>query len=233
VFPIRDDNPTHRFPFINFLLIIANVVAAYFLFKEMILDREVGEALVTHYAMIPARDFDWTHWSISQITPALTSMFMHGGIMHLLLNMWSLWIFGDNIENAFGSFRYLLFYLLCGIVAAFTHAYLEPDSILPVVGASGAISGVMGAYLLLYPRAKIRMFTLLIFYPIFFEIPAVVFLVIWFAGQLFAGASTLVVSSQGTEAGGIAIFAHIGGFVAGMILTPILMIGRSRRGRAR
>jgi len=220
VFPISDNNPASRFPFINLVLIALNVVASYFLFKELLFDQASGEALMTRFALVPARDFDLSHPSLTQLIQPLTSMFVHGGILHLVLNMWSLWIFGDNIESAFGSIKYLVFYLLCGIAAAFTHSTLHQESLLPVVGASGAISGVMGAYMLLFPRARIRMFTLLIFYPIFFEIPAFVFLIIWFVGQLLSAGTMVAAQGANADIGGIAFFAHIGGFVAGLVLTP-------------
>ena len=158
-------------------------------------------------------------------------MFLHGGLAHLLMNLWSFWIFGDNIEGEMGPFRFLLFYVACGLAAGFAHAFLHPASEVPVVGASGAIAGVMGAYLMLFPGARIRMFTLLVFYPIFFEIPAFVFLIIWFVGQVMSGAMALEQAKSGIgDAGGIAFMAHIGGFIAGILLLPIF---RRRRGRKR
>lgn len=237
MFPIRDNNPTSRFAIVTIAIILANIVIAWFQFQDILTNPSRVEEIIQAWALIPARDYvslqeagSVTTW----VSPYFSSMFMHGGIFHLLANMWSLWIFGDNVENEMGRIRYLVFYLLAGLAAAITHSYLNPRSVLPVVGASGAVSGVMGAYLLMFPSARIQMFTLLIFYPIFFEVPAVVFLVIWFLGQVFAGAGSVVNEAAGTrEVGGIAFAAHIGGFIAGMVLMPFFRRGKGRRARSR
>jgi len=158
--------------------------------------------------------------------PFLTSMFLHGGLWHILSNMWALWIFGDAVEGALGSLRFFVFYVLSGLGAALTHAFLHPQSTMPVVGASGAIAGVMAAYLLLFPRSRLRMFTLLIFYPLFFELPAVVFFAIWFIGQLLSAASVAQIGAR--DVGGIAFAAHIGGFLSGLLLLPVFRRRRQR-----
>jgi membrane associated rhomboid family serine protease len=230
--PIRDNNPTSKFAIVTVVIILLNIVIAWFQFRDILTNPARVEEIILAWALIPARDYislqdasSITSW----VSPYFSSMFMHGGIFHLLANMWSLWIFGDNVENEMGRVRYLMFYLLAGLGAALTHSYLNPYSVLPVVGASGAISGVMGAYLLMFPTARLQMFTLLIFYPIFFEIPAVVFLIIWFLGQVFAGAGSAVNEAAGSqEVGGIAFAAHIGGFITGMILLPFFRKGKGR-----
>jgi membrane associated rhomboid family serine protease len=232
VFPLRDDNPTRAFPKATFLIIALNLIVAFFQFRGLFSDPESVENIISTFALIPQRDFIPYSNSISflaWVAPFFTSMFMHGGFGHLIGNMWSLWIFGDNIEDQMGSFRYIVFYLLSGLLAAITHCLSDPNAAVPVVGASGAIAGVMGAYLFLFPRARIKMFTLLIFYPLFFEIPAVVFIVIWFLGQLLSVTSSFVDGAAGQEVGGIAFYAHIGGFVAGALLLPFFRKRSARR----
>jgi membrane associated rhomboid family serine protease len=232
VFPIRDDNPSLRFPYVVIALILIN--AAAFIY-ELRFSGDALEAFIERVSLVPARDFVFATSDVSVFSwfrPYLNSMFLHGGIGHILLNMWSLWIFGDNIEGRLGHGKFVIFYLLCGFGAALTHCYFNPESTVPVVGASGAISGVMGAYLVLYPRARIHMFTLLIFYPIFFELPAVVFLVLWFIGQLVSNAGALMQAEVAGDVGGIAFAAHIGGFIAGIGLLPFFKgphPGRRRR----
>jgi membrane associated rhomboid family serine protease len=220
VFPIRDNNPAPRFPIVTILLIVINLVVYFLQVKiQMRIGPELAEDFVVRHALVPARDFAP---GVVSLKPYFASMFMHGGLFHVLFNLWTLWIFGDNVEGEMGPIRYLAFYLLCGLAAGFTHCYLEPQSLIPVVGASGAIAGVMGAYMFLFPHARLRMFTLLIFWPIFFEIPAFVFLIIWFVGQLASVAPALQ-SGPGTEdVGGVAFGAHVGGFVAGVVLLPFL-----------
>lgn len=144
-------------------------------------------------------------------------MFLHGGWMHLIGNMWMLWIFGDNVEDRLGHGRYLLFYVLCGLAASWTHILLHPNSTVPAIGASGAISGVMGAYLLLFPRARVITLFPLFFIPYFLELPAIVYLGAWFLMQLFSGAFSILAPGEG---GGIAWWAHVGGFLAGALLGP-------------
>jgi membrane associated rhomboid family serine protease len=228
--PLRDLNPSRTTPWVNFLLIGANVLM--FLF-ELSLGPHL-EAFMMSSAFIPARLFDAGGVQVGELGPEaqsiLLSMFLHGGWGHLLGNMLFLWVFGDNIEDRLGHFRYLLFYLGAGYAAAFAHAWSNPASALPAVGASGAISGVLGAYLFLHPRARIVTVIWLFIFVRFLEIPAIVYLPIWFLLQLFSGIASLGAPTA-ENAGGVAFFAHIGGFVAGPLL--LLLLGGFRRRPAR
>jgi membrane associated rhomboid family serine protease len=224
--PLRDDNPRRSFPLINICLIIANIVMFMW---ELSLGEAIGPAL-QQIAFVPARFWNGAPITLSLIS-AFVSMFLHGGWLHLIGNMMYLWIFGDNIEDRMGHGKYLLFYLLCGFAATLAHAVTNPGSVVPSVGASGAIAGVLGAYLLLFPHARV-----LTVIPIFIlitvrELPAIVVLGLWFVLQLFTGAATLGAPSA-NESGGVAYFAHIGGFVAGMVLVKVFATRPPRRLRA-
>jgi len=179
--------------------------------------------LIYHFGVVPLRfDHILAAWPASSLTglflPILTSMFLHASWLHLIGNMWFLWIFGDNIEDYLGHFSYLLFYLVCGLAAAITHILLNAGSRLPSVGASGAIAGVMGAYFVLYPKARVMMW----FPPIFFfHLPAWLVLGYWFFMQFLSGAATSIAETSQTN-GGIAFWAHVGGFVAGVVLIKVL-----------
>lgn len=213
MFPIRSDIITRRAPLALYLLICLNF--AVFI-KELSLGPGEIEDFIEAFGMIPARDFVARP---SVWLPFFTSMFLHAGGLHIFLNIWALWIFGAAVEAVLGPARFLAFYVATGVGATYAHAALNPDSSMPVVGASGAIAGVMAGYLLLFPRSRLRMMTLLIFFPIVFDLPAVVFLVLWFAGQLLNA-----VYSGGPaagEAGDIAFAAHLGGFIFGLVLLPI------------
>lgn len=206
MFPIRDHNPSGRTPFVTYLLIAANVlifIGYYPLFsQEMELNRFFYD-----YALIPSR--------ISQgdaFGGFFSSMFLHGGIMHLAGNMLFLYIFGDNIEDEMGHFGFALFYLACGLAAGAAQYVTDPSSPVPMVGASGAIAGVMGAYLLLYPKAKVDILIILIIIFRVITIPSWIMLALWFAMQLIGGIGTA------TDGGGVAYWAHAGGFVAGLVL---------------
>jgi membrane associated rhomboid family serine protease len=209
--PLHDDNPTRSVAFLTILLIVANV--AVFLY-QLSLPRAAIEAFFASFALTPA------HLTGSATPHAygtvLTSMFLHGGLMHLLGNMLYLWVFGNNIEDACGHFRFLLFYVLSGVGAAAAQIAVNPDSQIPMVGASGAVSGILGAYLLLYPRARVLVLLPLFIFLRFFYVPAALLLVIWFALQLLSGWATL-----GQSGGGVAFWAHIGGFATGLVLIPI------------
>jgi membrane associated rhomboid family serine protease len=157
--------------------------------------------------------------------PFLTNMFLHGGWLHLILNMWTLYLFGPAVEDRLGSGRYLAFYLICGLVASFTHAIFNPNSAVPALGASGAISGVLGSFILMFPLARLVIVIPILFFPFFFEVPAILFAAFWFFTQVTAGIAELYMPSQG---GGIAWWAHTGGFVAGLALTPVLHQSRQR-----
>jgi membrane associated rhomboid family serine protease len=213
--PIKDVIPARRFPLVNWIIILANV--AVFLFEASIGSGELSR-LIGRYGMVPARML--SNPGVSTGVSIFTSMFLHGGWFHLISNMWALYIFGDNVEDRLGPMRYLLFYLVCGVVAALAHVYSQPLSNVPVVGASGAISGVLGAYLVLYPRARVISLVPLWIVPWFIEIPAVFYLGFWFFSQLFSGLLSLGMPIS--TYGGVAWWAHVGGFIAGLLLVKIL-----------
>ena len=228
--PIRDHHARKTAtPVVNILLIAANAVAFFY---ELSLGERL-EGFVMSAAFVPARITEGG-LTLSDLglglESGLVSMFLHGGWMHFLGNMLFLWVFGDNIEERLGKFRYLIFYLLCGYAATYAHLWANPGSTVPAIGASGAISGVLGAYLFLHPTARIE--TLVIFI-IFFRtilVPAWLFLPFWFLMQLLPGVASIR-SAGGAEAGGVAWFAHIGGFVAGPILLFLLGGWRKRARR--
>jgi len=212
--PLKDLNPHRTTPVINITLILANV--AVFLY-EFTLPRHALQVFEMANATVPARIPAYLHGHTGfeiAFLPLLTSMFLHSGLLHIAGNMLFLWIFGDNIEDAFGHLGYLLFYLVCGIGAGLAHILFNLHSTLPAVGASGAISGVMGAYLILYPKERILTLVFIFLIPI----PAVFILVYWFALQFLAGLSSLGM----TATGGVAVWAHVGGFVLGMLLAAVL-----------
>ena len=223
MFPLRDENPTELTPIITYVLVMANV-AAWLLLQGAGTPGAL-EASVCTYGTIPGEitgalsefggiDFgDGMSCAFGGLTwgSLLTSMFMHGGWMHLIGNMWFLWIFGNNVEDSMGHIRYIVFYLLCGLAASGAQVLSNPDSPIPMVGASGAISGVMGGYLLLYPRVRVT--TLFIVGLIFVRpLPAWVLLIYWFVIQVLSGAMSPA------EGGGVAFWAHAGGFIAGLAL---------------
>jgi len=208
MFPLRDTQPSYSRPVITVLIIILNVVV--FLY-EISLDEYSRNYFIMHYGLVPAR----FHFSA-----VLTSMFLHGGWMHIIGNMWFLWIFGDNVEDAFGHVKYLAFYFLCGIAAGLTQMAFSAGSRLPMVGASGAIAGVMGAYLIKYPKARIVTLVFIFIFITTIEVPAALMLAYWFFIQFFSGVGTIGYSH--VSQGGTAFFAHVGGFIAGMILVGVL-----------
>lgn len=224
--PLRDAIRSKTFPVVNVLIIGANVLA--FLW-QLSLGDHLREAFLL-YGIVPIRYSDPTlsaqFSTFEQILPFFSSMFLHGGFMHILGNMWFLYIFGDNIEDRLGHIRYLIFYLLCGIAAGLIHLYTNWGSNLPTIGASGAISGIMGAYLLLYPRSKILTLIPIFFFFQFVQIPAFIFLGYWLLIQLFSASLTP------KNVGGIAFWAHIGGFIAGLIFIKMVdFIPRMGMGR--
>ncbi len=213
--PLHDDNPTSIKPLFTVSIIVACVMVFFY---QASLGPKGGQAFVYQYGAIPAVLFGFESLpSQIQVIPAsfslITSMFLHGGIMHLVGNMLYLWIFGNNIEDAMGHVRFVLFYLTCGVIAAMSHALTDAGSVVPMIGASGAISGILGAYLLLYPRAQVLVLIPLGFFTRLIYIPAGFVLGFWFLLQLISGSVT-----AGQGGGGVAWFAHIGGFLAGMIL---------------
>jgi hypothetical protein len=214
--PLRDTTRSRNYPVVNTMLIAANVV----LYLVQMGQGPQEEAFIYTYGLVPARysvpGISAYFTSFQQALALLSFMFLHGGLWHLLGNMWSLYIFGDNVEDRLGSFRYLLFYLLCGWASGLFHLFLNWQSPVPTIGASGAIAGVMGAYLLLYPHSRILTLIPILFIPYFIEIPAYFFLGAWFLMQFLGAAGS---SAQG---GGIAWWAHVGGFVAGILLVKVL-----------
>lgn len=216
MFPLKDDIPAKRFPVVNVVLIGINVLV--FLF-ELSMGPHT-EQVIMRYGFVPARFssmYSWDFLDITRYGTVFTSLFLHGSLFHLLANMWMLWIFGDNVEDCMGRLRYLIFFFLCGIASVFAQAMSNPTSTLPLVGASGAISGVLGAYFLTYPRARIL--TLVPIFILFYliDIPAFIFLGFWFLMQFVSGYASMVADGGGA-AGGVAWWAHIGGFGAGVLL---------------
>jgi len=208
--PIADESPKGYIPFVNYILIAANLLL-YFFWQQS------KDAFFATYGLVPARLLNQPENPMGYFS-FFTSMFMHGGIMHLLSNMLYLWIFGDNIEYTIGHRRYLLFYLLVGFAAGLGQVLTNPASAVPMVGASGAISGVLGAYLLKYPKNRV---SILFFFFIFFKIvkiPALLVLSVWCVIQVISGLNA------SAETGGVAWFAHIGGFIAGFALIKIFEI---------
>ncbi len=207
--PIRDGIPTRRPPVVNYLLIIANILV----FAAMWMAGSAQDSLVYEFAMIPANFTDGSI-TVKDVLDIFTSMFMHAGIAHIAGNMLYLWIFGDNVEDTMGHFKYLIFYLVGGLVASLTHLATNPGSQIPTVGASGAIAAVLGAYLVLYPRSHIATFIPIGFFLRLAMLPASIVLVLWFVMQLFSG----FLSLGGPDVGGTAFWAHIGGFIAGVLM---------------
>jgi len=225
--PIRDTVPRQNPPIATWLLILANSVV--FLF-ELTMPQPLLEQLFHLFGIVPARFThpDWAQWigfPLDSYWPFLTSMFLHGGWLHVIGNMWTLWIFGDNVEDRMGPARFVIFYLLCGLAAGIVHCLTNPESTLPTVGASGAIAGVLGAYFLLFPFSRVIVLVPIFFFPFFFELPAVTYLGFWALSQFFSGVLTL---ADGRSVGGVAWWAHVGGFTTGILLQFFFV----RRGRA-
>jgi membrane associated rhomboid family serine protease len=209
VLPLRDLNPTQRAPLVTYFFIVANLVV--FVYQFILLTPDQALLMVDQHGVVPAHLLSGYGPSLS--TP-FTSMFMHGGLAHLANNMWFLHVFGDNVEDVLGPARYFLFYVLTGVASAVAHALIDPGSQVPLVGASGAISGVLGAYILMFPRARVITFAFFLF-----EVPAFFFILFWFVIQVFSGFGAL----GSTQQTGVAFFAHIGGFVAGVLF--VLAVG--------
>ena len=210
--PVRDDNPHTSTPYVNYAL-LASCVAVFF--WQNSLDERMSELAVYAYGLVPGRltgQVKFPNIETPAIFSLFTHMFMHGGWMHLIGNMWFLWIFGDNVEASLGHKRYLIFYIVCGLAAAAGQFMLSPGSDIPMVGASGAISGVLGAYLILHPRSNIKVFVLLIIFFTFWNLPAWIVLGFYFLMQLLSQAGS------SPDQPGVAFMAHIAGFVAGAAL---------------
>jgi membrane associated rhomboid family serine protease len=233
MFPLKDDTPRLTAPMVNYFLIAAN--ALVFLF-EISLPSAAQKTFFYDFGLVPARvaallngAAPHAHAHLHAVSPELvmlpmlTSMFLHAGWFHLISNMWFLWIFGRTIEDTLGHFPYLVFYLTCGVAGALAQTVLQPGSMTPTVGASGAIAGVMGGYFVLYPRARV----LMLFFVFFVWLPAWMVLGYWFVLQFLSGVGTALVAG-GRDAGGVAFWEHVGGFVAGVVLVR-LFPSRTRR----
>lgn len=221
--PLRDNNPRRTVPVVTYALIAINVLAFVW---QLSLGANLERALF-QIAFIPARFWIPGGWGADVFT-IVTSMFLHGSLMHIGSNMLYLFIFGDNIEDRLGKFKYIVFYFACGFLATYAHAIFSPASRIPAIGASGAIAGVLGAYLLLFPHARVVTLLPVFFFLMIRELPAIVILGLWFVLQLFSGVGSLGVTDA-QDMGGVAYFAHIGGFVAGMALIGLLGGFRRRR----
>ena len=206
--PLFDDNPTKSRPIISWLVIALCVIIYLY---QTGLSPIAERYFIISFGAIPARFFaEYDYFSL------ISSMFLHGGFMHIASNMLYLWIFGDNVEEAMGHVRFTIFYLICGIAAALTQAFIDPHSAIPLIGASGGIAGILGAYIMLYPRATIKVFMWIIIFVRLVNIPAWIVLGFWIGGQFIA-----VPEALANQGGGVAYFAHIGGFIAGVILAGL------------
>jgi membrane associated rhomboid family serine protease len=219
MFPIKDDQPRYSTPFVNFFLIALNILIFFY---QWTLGLRGNEQFVRIYGEVPAHLAAFLAGSSRYTLPAVvipffTSMFLHGGWMHVLGNMWFLYIFGDNVEDYLGHFKYLVFYLLSGLFAMGLQTAIYIHSNVPTVGASGAIAGVLGAYFILYPRARVLTW----FFVFVLYLPAWIVLGEWFVLQFFNGAATLSLAQAGHDMGGVAFWAHVGGFLAGMAMIKI------------
>ncbi|MGD8863342.1 MAG: rhomboid family intramembrane serine protease [Myxococcales bacterium] len=210
--PLRDINPTRRRPLVTYALVVANLAVFGY---QVSLDDVAARELIFRFGVVPHFITQEPHVG-ALITP-VTSMFMHGGIAHLVGNLWFLHVFGDNVEDVLGRPRFVVFYLLCGILAAGAQTLVNPDSRVPMIGASGAIAGVLGAYIKLFPGTRVVTLIPIFFFFVVRELPAVFFIFVWFAMQFVLGVSTI---GRGT---GVAFFAHVGGFVAGVALLGAFM----------
>jgi membrane associated rhomboid family serine protease len=213
MFPIRDTKTSKKFPFVNLCLIGINI---YFFIQELLAPNI--NSFIAHYGLIPA-NINFTN--TQTLTPFVTGLFIHAGFLHILSNMWFLWIFGDNVEAAIGHIKYLGFYLFCGIAASFAQYIFMPGATLPLIGASGAIAGVLGAYLRYFPKNKIDTLVPVFGLPIIIAVPASFMLIYWFIIQAFSGVAG--VTTAAIALGGVAYIAHIGGFLSGFLLSPFFV----------
>ena len=216
MFPIKDENPTQTRPYMTCILIGLNILIY---FHQISLTENENYTLILEYGFKPAHFFSYNtqkYYNISPILTIFTSMFMHGGILHLLGNMLFLWIYGNNIEDSMGHIKFLIFYLICGFTAAFLQAIVSPTSSTPMIGASGAVSGVLSAYFLLFPKARVLTLIILVIFITFIRIPAGILIGLWFLSQI-TNAYFIDPNSPG-----VAWYAHIGGFLMGLFLIPFL-----------
>jgi membrane associated rhomboid family serine protease len=216
--PIRDDQPSFSTPFVTYFLIGLNLLIYLF---EAMLDLPSIKVLLYQFGLVPSHVTGLFSGAghpnlVAVLLPFFTSMFLHGSWLHVIGNMWFLWIFGDNVEDHLGHFPYLVFYLLSGLAAALAQVALSPHSVVPTIGASGAIAGVLGAYFILYPRARVLTW----FFIFFLQVPAWLILGYWFVVQFLSGAASSI-AYAGNTSGGVAFWAHVGGFIAGLVMIKI------------
>jgi membrane associated rhomboid family serine protease len=245
MFPLSDENPTVRTPLATYFL-IAVIVAVWVLYQGAGFNQEALAASICDLGMVPGEITGRSplgtavplgpnmacvvdDYAINVWTP-ITSMFLHGGWGHLLGNLLFFWVFGNNVEDSMGRIRFLVFYLLCGVIAAGTHVLLDPTSPIPTVGASGAISGVLGAYLVLYPHVRVRMLFWFLLFIRVFRVPAWAVLLWWFFWQVISGLPQLMTVNREVS-GGVAVWAHIGGFIAGVVLVKLFVNNELHRRR--
>ena len=217
--PVQNTVPIRFTPIVTWWLIGINCAV---FFVQISLGPGELERFIYSFALIPARDIAPTPGldaALSQFLPFLSNTFLHAGWLHLILNMWTLWLFGPTVEDRLGRGRFLLFYLASGVLASLAHAVFNPNSTIPALGASGAISGVLGCYVGMFPFARLVVLVPILFFPFFFDMPAVIFAGLWFFIQLLQGTVDLFLPAL---SGGVAWWAHIGGFVAGLVLGPLL-----------
>ncbi len=229
MFPIKDDQPRYSTPYVNSFLIGLNILIYFSQWIQLVNDPRSAELFAREFGEVPAHLAAFLagshRYSLTQVAlPFFTSMFLHADWLHVLGNMWFLYIFGDNIEDYLGHFKYLLFYLLSGLLAMLTQVAIYPHSNIPTVGASGAIAGVLGAYFILYPRARVLTW----FFVFVFYLPAWVVLGEWIVLQFWNGAATLTMAGMGRDVGGVAFWAHVGGFVAGLVMIKLFPERRRR-----
>ena len=220
MFPIGDDNSARRtVPVVTYVFIVINVLV-------FLMELSAGDAFIQRWSVVPSR---LLANPVGDFITVFTAMFMHGGWLHLLGNMLYLWIFGDNVEDRLGQVKYVIFYLLCGIVATFAQVLVNPNSNVPNLGASGAIAGVLGAYLLMFPRGSVRVLMGRGIIPM----PALVVIGFWAVLQIFNSFGAIAATEQTADTGGVAYMAHVGGFVAGLILAPLMGGTRQQQPRLR
>jgi len=217
--PIRDNVPAQRWPWVTISIIVLTLVV---FIVELLLSAEQLHDLISTWGVVPTQVLT-TRFTPELQTPPhsllslFTYMFLHGSWLHIISNMWILWLFGDNVEDRLGHGRYIAFYLCCGVVAMLAHVLLSSGSSIPVIGASGAVAGIMGAYFRFFPLARVVVLIPIVVYPVLIEVPAALFLLLWLLIQFFSGASSLLAGTQ--DYIGVAFWAHVGGFVAGMIFS--------------
>jgi len=222
VIPLHDNIPARHPPLMMWALLSLNVFIFMF---ELSLPNQTLEAFFYHFGIVPARfgqpaRSEWILFRARCYLPFITSMFLHGGWVHLISNMWVLWIFGDNVEDRMGHWRFFVFYLLCGLIAGIVHSVTNSRSAIPTIGASGAIAGVLGAYFAMFPRARITVLLPIFIFPLIFTLPAALYILIWFLMQFLSGVASLAGPGQ---VGGVAWWAHVGGCAGGIMLYRLFL----------